>query len=184
MSGDVTTVRTASGFVAGFMVAFLLVLGVLGAAPAQAYWTDSSTGNTTLTTGVVGAPSSLVCTDPVPGQTHLATWTAPASGPVSGYRLTLTSNPTPNWNTVGTGSGAGNPPATIVGGTTDVSATTLQARWGVQSPGLVSLGINYLGTFSVRTIGPGGWLSTPVQTSWNIYYAPLSLNAVPHCPAQ
>ena len=163
MTRDDAAARTVSTFVAGFMTSLLVVLGVLAAASARAYWVDTADGSATLTTGVVPAPAAFACAV-VSGQNHVASWTAPAAPFTPSYQVTLAqsaNNGTPQWQPVG----GGTPPATLGGpGTTTTPAT--QAAWGI-TPRLLETW-TYTGTFAVRTAGPGGWLSTARTASWSI----------------
>lgn len=163
MIRGVETARAASTFVAGFMTSLLLMLGLLAAAPAEAYWTDTAAGSTTLTTGTVPPPANFTCTV-VNGQNHVASWTAPAAPFTPRYQATLTqsaNNGTPQWQPVG----GGTPPATF-GGPGTITTSSTQAAWGI-TPRLLETW-TYTGTFAVRTIGPGGWLSTARTASWSI----------------
>ena len=167
MTRSAPLIRPLAAATLGFMAALLAVGGLLGAGPAQAFWTDSAAGSQTLTAGTVPAPGPLSCPNPAIGNNHVATWSAPSGVSVTGYQVSLSANNSAPY----VSPGSGTPPATIVGGTTNLSAGTTQAVWGVPSPGLLSLGVTYDGTFSVRTIGPGGWISAAARTAnWEIVY--------------
>ncbi|MCL1870774.1 MAG: hypothetical protein FWF90_10220 [Promicromonosporaceae bacterium] len=169
MTRSAPLIRPLAAATLGFMAALLAVSGLLGAGPAQAFWTDTAAGSQTLTAGTVPAPS-LSCPTPTLGNNHVATWTPPSGVTVTGYQAVLTGSPSPTpWQPVG----AGTPGATIIGGTFTFAPGTTQAVWGVQGPGLLSLGVTYNGTFTVQTIvgQPGtAWFSAAATVNWQIVF--------------
>ena len=161
--------RVAAAGTAAFLGAALVGLALGGAAPAQAYWSDTATG----TSGPIQAATVPPPADPqcyVPGDlTHnsstsqgfLVQWSAPtipAGATLSRYQSDLEPSPNPPGATYDTG--ADRFPA----GIGQIGAAETQRRFGNSASGA-----SFSGTLQLQT-EVGTWLSAPVRWSWTLSF--------------
>lgn len=123
------------GVVAAAVVAVLGLVAITGLQATDAAWTDRVMTRGTVTAATISQPLDLRCSAGLL-QPAVFSWTPPSTGPAPiGYR----------WSVTGGLSGGATLPAS--------------ARSVSLNAGLLGLGS---GTFSLVTVGPGGWESQPV----------------------
>lgn len=141
---------------AGVLAAIVLAGAFSMPGATVAAWADQEVATTSpLTAGTVTPVTQMTCTAGLL-QPVTFNWTAPAGGlPRTGYR----------WTVTGAISGSGS----LVAGATSVTLTT----------GLLGVGS---GTFSLYSVGPGGWESSAKTGSLTFISVVLDVNSTCSVP--
>lgn len=144
---------------ASLVLAGVLCAGALAPGPTEATWVDAEVGTSaSLAAGEVLSATSLDCDGGLLQQATFS-WTAPSGGLTrTGYRWTVTVN----GNLVGSG--------TLGPGATQVAPVL---------NGLLTLG---QGTFSLYSVGPGGWESRVPATHPVFVASVLFVGVLATCP--